>query len=271
MNISMYMGYALEQACDNPISIFKHFYKKGIRFGDIVDDELLDMPLHYYCDCLNSAGITPNALVSMLNIADFDPVKKAKNIAIVKGYIDQMEKLDIPILMPAPSVKRAETPDEFKKMKECMTDSYFKLCEYSKGSGVKVAIENQSLITRPDSKTDDLLEILNSIPDLGFVFDTGNFFCVGENAIYAYEKLKDRIVHCHFKDWKVSSQGYFSRENLPNFDGVTLGEGQIELREIISLLKRDNYAGNLVLEINSPCITMDMLDKSADFLYNELS
>lgn len=271
MNISMYTLYALGLDLGHPTEAFRHFYDKGVRYADIVDDELSGLPLHLYCDYLGCAGMSADALVSMLDIACFDEYERRKNLAKVKGYIDQMEKLGIPILMPAPSVKRAENSDEFKKMRFLMTESFAELTDYAKGSGIKVAIENQSSLTRPDSKADDLLGILRDVPDLGFIFDTGNFFCVGDDALEAFRLLSDRIVHVHCKDWAINPFGRFVRENIPRFEGVSLGEGDIPLKELISLLKKSDYEGNLVLEINSSSITLDMLDKSAEFLNNELN
>lgn len=271
MNISMYTCYALDQNFAHPVDAFSHFYKKGVRYADIVDDELEKLPLHYYCDCLDEAGLIPGSLVSMLNIADFNEEIKKKNLSILKGYIDQMEKIGIPLLMPAPSVKPALCDDEFKEMHSLMIEALCELTEYANGSGVKIAIENQSSLSRPDSKLEDIIKILNCVPELGFVFDTGNFFCVGENALKSYEVLKKRIVHSHFKDWKPDPFGCYERENILRFDGTTLGEGDMPLSEIITLLKRDNYDGNLVLEINSPLITLEMLDRSAEFLQTEIN
>lgn len=271
MGISMYTTYALNLNFSNPVEAFRHFYGKGIRYADIVDDELEKYPLHYYCDCLKCAGIIPGALVSMIDIADFNKIQREKNIARVKGYIDQMEKLSIPILMPAPSVKRAESADELKAMQAVMVESFSHLVDYCKGTGIKIAIENQSSHTRPDSKIQDILEILDSVPGLGFIFDTGNFFCVGEDVLQAFDTFSKKTVHVHCKDWQLNPMGNFVRENIPRFDGVELGKGNIPLKKIISLFKKIGYKGNVVLEINSNSITTEMLDKSAEFLYTELN
>lgn len=271
MNISMYTTYALNLDFKNPEEAFKHFYNKGVRYSDVVDDELEKYPLHYYCNCLKNAGLKPDALVSMLNIADFSKIKREKNIARVKGYIDQMEKLGIGILMPAPSVNGAKSSDELKAMQSHMIESLLEITRYANGSGVKVAIENQSSLTRPDSRISDLLTILDSVPGLGFIFDTGNFFCIGEDVLEAFKFLSSKTVHIHCKDWKSDPFGGFVRENIPRFTGVTLGDGEIPLVEIISLFKNSGYNGNLVLEINSPYISLEMLDKSAEFLCNQLN
>lgn len=72
MDLSMYTTYALSQNFSSPVEAFRHFYNKGVRFGDIVDEEFSEYPMHLYCECLKEAGITPDALVSIIDIASFD-------------------------------------------------------------------------------------------------------------------------------------------------------------------------------------------------------
>lgn len=271
MNISMYTTYALNQNFSSPVEAFRHFYKKGVRFGDIVDDELAEYPLHLYCDFLREAEILPDALVSMLDIASFDEKAREKCISLVKGYIDQMEKLSIPLIMLAPDVKAARNENELKQMQELLISGFSRIAEYAKGSGIKVTIENQSALTRADSKMADIRYILDCVPEIGFVLDCGNFFCIEEDVLKAYDLLSDRLVRVHAKDWIFDPFGSFLRENIPRFNGTILGKGLIPLTQIISKLKNDDYSGKIVLEINAGKITLDMLDKSADYLRSEIN
>lgn len=271
MDISMYTTYALRQNFASPSMALRHFYDKGVRYGDIVDNELSVYPLHLYCDFLTEAGIIPNALVSMVDIASLDDNKRMRSIAVVKGYIDQMEKLKMPLIMLAPEVKAAQSEDELKRIQELLIRGVSDIIEYTKGSGIKVTVENQSTLTRGDSKMDDIRYILDCVPNLGFVLDSGNFFCIGEDVLKAYELLSDRLVHMHAKDWTFHPYGAFVRENMPRFSGAALGEGLIPLKEIIARLKSDGYGGKVVIEVNSNNITLEMLDKSAEFLRSELN
>jgi len=271
MELSMYTTYALNQNFSSPVEAFKHFYDKGVRFGDIVDDELSQYPLHLYCDYLREAEISPDALVSMLDIASFDKKTREKSMAKVKGYIDQMEKLSLSLIMLAPEVRQAIDEEELKRMQEILISGFSRIAEYAKGSGIKVTIENQSTLTRADSKMEDIRYILDCVPEIGFVLDCGNFFCIKEDVLKAYELLSDRIVRVHTKDWNFDPYGSFVREDMPRFNGAVLGKGLVPLKEIIQNLKRDSFNGKIVLEINAGRITLDMLDKSAEFLRSEIN
>ena len=104
---------------------------------------------------------------------------------------------------------------------------------------------------------------------LGYVLDTGNFYCVNEDVLEAYNALKDRLVHVHCKDWKKDPFGDFVREHIPRFRGVELGQGEVPLAQLIAQLKKDGYKGLLTAEVNSP-ITWEDMDYCIEFLKSEI-
>lgn len=266
----MYTYYALHQDFKSPVQALEHFYKRGIRYADVTDDEFKEYPLHQWYDYVTEAGLKPASLVALVNIAAFSKKEREYNLSIVKGYIDQMEKLNIPIIMLNPQGESAGSDDELKIMRENMINAYSEVIEYAKGSGIKVATENYSLLDRADSRMKDLRYILDAVPELGLVLDSGNFFCVGEDVLEAYELLADRLVHAHFKDWKWDPYGHAVRENMPRFEGEVIGKGMLPLKELIARFKRDGYDGKVVLEINALKISLTDLEESADFLVKEV-
>ena len=126
MNISMFTTYAFEQQKKGNFQsgeeALRHFYDQGVRYGDILENELTEYPLHLYSRMLHEAGLKPGCLITLSNIAAFDRKERERSLAIVKGYLDQMEKLGIPLLMPAPVVKYAGSPDEYVWMRENMVE-----------------------------------------------------------------------------------------------------------------------------------------------------
>ena len=163
-------------------------------------------------------------------------------------------------------VTSADTEEEFYAQREMMVEGYGAMAEYAKGSGVKVTIENQSVAQRADSYIRDCKYIIDSVPELGFVLDTGNFYCVKDDVLEAYEVMKDRIVHCHVKDWEAHDYGRIIRSYLPPLRSSEMGKGVIPLDTLLNRMKADGYDGTLLLEINGRPIFKDLLDQSADYL-----
>lgn len=270
MNISMYTVYARNLSFDSPLHAFEHFYAQGVRYGVILDDEFVDLPLHLYCDYLKAAGIFPETLVSTLNIAHANSNIRLKNLAIIKGYIDSMQQLGIPEIMLAPAVSSARNSLEWDTMQTLLINSLKEIVSYAKTFNITVSIENQSSFQRPDSRITDIRFILDSIPDLKFVLDSGNFYCIGEDVIRAYNLLQDRTIQVHAKDWKIDPFGSIVKENLPRLNGTILGQGILPLADLIKKLKGKKYSGNFVLEINANSITKEMLDESVVFLKSQI-
>lgn len=270
MNVSLYTVYARSmREFDSSVSAFRHFSNKGIKYADILSSELKAISFEDYTSQLHEGGMELGSYIDLHDIASFTPKLRDENRAIVHEYIDKLSKHGVPKMMLAPAVTQAKNADEYKKMRELLIEGFADAVEYARGSGVTIMIENQSLPTRADSRVDDLLYILNSVPGLYFVFDTGNFFCVKEDPIKAYGCLRDKTIHAHVKDWAYDLFGGFTRPTLASFDGVAIGDGIVPNREIISLLAKDGFKGNLTLEINSSKINFNMLERSADFLITQ--
>ncbi len=270
MEISMYTSYAFNCGFKSPVDAFRHFYDRGVKYGDILDCELKEYPLNDYCSYLREAGIVPDAVVSIRNIASFDKEKRTQCLSEVKGLIDDMEKQNIPFLMLAPSVEIPQNREEYQKLRELLVESFAHITQYSDGA-ITVAIENQSIPSRPDSRIEDIRYILDCLPNLGFVLDTGNFFCVEDDAVKACDVLSDRLLRIHAKDWQLDKFGSFVRENIPRFEGVALGKGMIPLKDIMAKLRSTSHQGKAVVEINARNVTLDMIDESIDFLRNEIN
>ncbi|MBR4029830.1 MAG: hypothetical protein IKJ06_00325, partial [Clostridia bacterium] len=102
MELSMYLVYAFskykEGVFKTELDAIKYFYDRGIRYGTVCDDDYSEYSTEDYVALMNEAGLKPDCFVTTINTASFDKNERRKNIDIVKGYIDKMEKLNIPLL-----------------------------------------------------------------------------------------------------------------------------------------------------------------------------
>lgn len=270
MGISFFSNYAIDQVYSGRFNsaedAFEHCYKKGIRFGDLIA-RLEEYPMHLHCEVMRSVGIEPNCLILIDNFADFDLRKRRAVIALYKEKIDTMEKLNIPLLMGAPLVKRLKTLDEIKRTNEFLIEGFTEIVEYAKGAGITVALENQSLHSRPDSHIKDLKYILDCVPELKFILDNGNFWCIGEDELEALEKFKDKLVNIHCKDWIYSEYGEYFRPDMPAFRGAQIGAGGLSIKDLAEKLSLTNYKGNVTMELNFD-YTADEFDNSIEYMSN---
>jgi sugar phosphate isomerase/epimerase len=90
---------------------------------------------------------------------------------------------------------------------------------------------------------------------LGLNFDIGHFYCVGEDPIDAFYKLKPFIRHIHLEDISASRK---HKHLLP-------GKGDIPLKQILNIFIKENYSGWVTVELypyidNPGEIAKDALD-----------
>ncbi len=268
MALSFFTSYALDQYRQGRFKTeeeaFRFMKDSGIEHGDIIDLDFEEYPLCRQHEIMTAGGVFPACFTSTLDVVGIDSKRREHNIELTKERIDSAAKLGIPAFMVAPFGFTVENNEEFKRVQQNLIESLSMFAEYGKKAGVEILAENHSSLWRPDAKMEDVRYFIDAVPEITYIFDTGNFFCIGEDVLKAYELLKDRTKKVHLKDWKFDPTGDFERENLPRFRGCELGAGEIPLEDILKSLKSDGFDGDMVIEINSPC-TWDEFDRSVKF------
>lgn len=117
--------------------------------------------------------------------------------------------------------------------------------------GVFLAIENHGLLAGKSEQVEEIIHKVGS-PYVRSTFDTGNFLLVHEASERAFDRLKDYIVHVHFKDFKEKDssdqmKGFRSTEGV-ELIGTIPGDGQVNLAYIVNGLKESGYNGWLSIE-----------------------
>lgn len=111
------------------------------------------------------------------------------------------------------------------------------------------------IICTPDS----LLRLIEHVdrPNFKANFDTGHFCAQRENVALALMKLEDKFANIHISD------------NDPRTtDHLPIGEGAIDWREFLRVLKGMNYTGYLGLDLGGRTSLVDDYAKSVHYLQN---
>lgn len=153
---------------------------------------------------------------------------------------------------------------------ECMERTALRLsemCEAARGYGVTVMIEDFDDIGSPCCRTSQLEYLLGNVPGLGVAFDTGNFAYCCEDAVEAYGKLRDRVIHVHLKD-RTWEQGCGKKEDISGrkMFACPAGDGFIGIRDIIKRLRADGYSGDFSVEHFGADDQMRFMERSLENL-----
>lgn len=119
---------------------------------------------------------------------------------------------------------------------------------------ITVVIEDFDDRNSPIACVSGMQWFAEQVPGLCFTFDTGNFIIHGENIFAAWEDLKDKVVHVHCKDRKISSDKPLQTQKNATPDikecylPAAVGEGCIPIKELVYKMKEYGYRGYLAIE-----------------------
>lgn len=137
------------------------------------------------------------------------------------------------------------------QMLDMAVEHYTTAVALGKEYGIRVGFENTPADYKPLASAKDCRELLDRVPGLGMIFDTGNFRVDSPDSdeLAAYELLKDRIIRVHVKD--VALGRFESGEACVDgqkIRAVTTGSGIIPIEALLTRLRDDGYDGVLAVE-----------------------
>lgn len=113
--------------------------------------------------------------------------------------------------------------------------------------GLTLCLENHGKLAGSGVQVKTILDRVGS-PALRSTFDTGNFLLVDEQPLNALDVLLNDVAHVHFKDFVQTPEGRYKSLAGLSYEGVNLGEGDVELKTIVKRLTDNGYQGAFVLE-----------------------
>lgn len=188
-----------------------------------------------------------------------------------KNMIDLAVKVNAGNVLFVPGFITKEDRANEKQIKENMWTGLKNAVKYGKEKGVAVSIEDFDGLTAPYCRISGVAEFLENVPGLQLSFDTGNFVMYHEDELEAFEMFKSKIctVHlkdrCHEKDILCDENALGGKDENGNnlvkeypfvicADGekigaVPVGDGVMQIKEIMYRLKNQGYDGGLIAEL----------------------
>ena len=133
-----------------------------------------------------------------------------------------------------------------------MIEALAKTCIIAKEYNVAVTVENFDDRYSPCGKISSVKRLLESVPDLRYTLDTGNYAYFDENVLTALSLFGEKIAHVHLKDrspvpFAEGETGIESVLGKPLFPAPA-GYGIIPIKECLKELKRLKYNGYISVE-----------------------
>ena len=136
------------------------------------------------------------------------------------------------------------------------------LCDYAAEKGLHIVMENHGFFINGSDRVLSLIEAINR-PNLKMTVDVGNFLCVDEDPVAAVKKCLPYAEMIHLKDFYIRK-----KEQLPDqtdmfncnlgrwfetmggkmLRGAILGQGDMDVWEILRMIKHSGFDGYISLE-----------------------
>lgn len=157
---------------------------------------------------------------------------------------------------------------KFEDAKGWILEGLSEGARYAEQKGVVLALENHGLLAGKGAQVKEIVQTVGS-PGLRATIDTGNFLLVNERPVDAVRALGALAAHVHLKDMK--KVGCCVHESYAALDrsryvGTVAGEGEVEIDEVVRLLKEAGYDGYLSIEFEGSGDPKEGTERSIEYL-----
>lgn len=108
--------------------------------------------------------------------------------------------------------------------------------------GLRLALENHVALPM-----DTFVQLVDAVPDLGVVLDTGNVVRVGADLPATVRRLAPRVAMVHAKDFDLSCSAV--DEPRGPWRCVPLGEGDLPVDDALDVLRLQGFVGPVCVEL----------------------
>ena len=240
----------------------------GIGYIDVM--KVRKKQIAEYQEAMKESGVRINTYIDVISFLN----TRSKYRKQICESLDIAKQLKAASLMIVPygvfDVYRARKIGKNEVIKR-MIEGFREAVLIARDTRIRICVETTPHKESCLSGSEDILQILNAVDGLNFVFDTANMLPNGEDPLKAYEILKNKISYVHLKDVSVSKGGFvpaFS-EHTPNgeyMECVVWGDGWIPVKQLYENMLKDGYHGLFAIEYSRPSKKACDLKKHADHL-----
>ena len=184
-------------------------------------------------------------------------------VAETIGKIALLKKFACKRLMIVP-FPISDAEDDIERAMSRMIDGLKRIIPEMKKEGIECYIENFSTVRLPYGTSDNVEKILDALPELKYVFDTGNFFCIDADPHAEYGRLKGRISFVHIKNFEFKDEGMLLDDGR-HIKSPTFDRGPMNIVALFEKMKNDNIEAPCVIEFNDR-LTLDDIVKNEQIM-----
>lgn len=183
----------------------------------------------------------------------------------VKKHMDMASDMEIPTMrVDSAAFARSmseNTIEKFQSELPLIVQTYEELCDYAKPLGITVLLENHGFHANGSER---VRQIMTSVKRDNFAhqLDVGNYICVDDTPEIATKKMISFAKTIHMKDFYIRpahrdpggavefscENSWFRSVNGTFLRGSILGQGDIDIWDVMRTVKNSDFDGDIYLE-----------------------
>lgn len=235
-----------------------------VPFGfRLIDDEELTDKVR---EKAASVGLEISNYAILADLLKDDDEEREAEIRRVMREVDVAHRLGVKLMRHDVSAFRRpldqSTTVDFVRLLPRMAEACRRIADYAAQYGIVTTVENHGFFVNGSDRVISLIEAVDR-PNYRMTLDTGNFWCVDEDPVIGVKKTIGYAVMVHLKDFYHRRARSFGREGeLFRCDsgtwfktyagnllrGAIVGDGDIDLLEVMASIKSSGYDGYISLE-----------------------
>lgn len=200
-----------------------------------------------------TSGIELSNYAIGANFCDLDDQAFEAEIERVKREVDIAAELGITRMRH----DVASSPDlsigHFLEQLPRLAEACRRIADYAKPYGITTSVENHGFFIQHSDRVQALVKAVDR-PNFRTTLDVGNFLCADENPTVAVANNIGLVSMVHVKDfyyrpsYREPGEGWFKSSSGNWLRGAIVGQGDIDMPEVLRIVKESGYDGYISIE-----------------------
>ncbi len=203
------------------------------------------------------------------NFVSSDPAQRQSQVDKIREAVEIAKKLNAKVIRVFSGDASGEENVAFDEALGWIVEGLKAGAALAEKADITLALENHGLFA---GKAQQVAQVIGAVgsPALAATLDTGNFLLVGENPTEAVRQLADKAALIHFKDFKAVgsevTQRVYKATTGQGYQGTIIGQGDVDLPTIVSILHDRGYNGYLSIEFEGPGDPLASVEASINYV-----
>lgn len=200
-------------------------------------------------------GIAISNYTVSANFVCADEADFQQEIARVKQEVDIANELGVKLFRHDVASRPPEQASivHFQNDLPKLAEACRQIADYAADYGITTSLENHGFYMQASERVESLIHAVGR-PNFKTTLDIGNFMCVDESSVKGVRNNIGLASMIHLKDFYLRpnhlnpGQGWFQTAGGDFLRGAIIGQGDIDMREVLRIIKASGYDGYISIE-----------------------